>query len=585
MSAIFGDAALRWLARAKLVGAGRKQLRRLGTPAGAIFALFGVGLFGLWVTSVVITFVLGQGPQPRPELIEPGVRLGLAVLFVMALSGNVANRGLYLPGSEVERLFSAPLARADIVRYRLNAGLARASFGAVFLAVVGAVRLPYPLQAAIAALLAVAFVTVAGQGFALVLGYVEHRLSVRWIRRMGRIVFIALIAVVAGAFMLVAGELPDEVGRVDEVGSLPSEGLEGRASVYGPEQPTMAARILAHPIARILGAPFRPWSEIVVAPGLADALPWIGICTVLLLACYELVAKLPIDFRELVLDGSADVARRLRRMQRLGPGAAATEVSARAAARRVPWLFGHGPVGAVAWRKTASIWRRARSTILFALFVMALIVALNVGVLGNRTGESQLVGVFVTAILGVLYLCGGLRFDFREDVDRLGEIKAWPLGPTRLFGAMLLPEAFLVITLLLVAILAQIAIQRAPHLSQLGLALFLPPFVLLWLAIDNALFLKWPVRMVPGQDGALQNMGRAAVLLFVRGLALLVVFGVTAGAGSLTYFELLDARWEKLHAGVAGFALAWVCMWPPVALALFLGGRALRSFDPARDRP
>lgn len=585
MSGFGGDPALRWLARAKLRGVVRRQVSRLRTPAGALFALFGIGLFGLWATSVIFTFVLGRGPQLAPELVEPGVRFGLLVMLVITLAGNLANRGLYLPGAEVERVFSAPVRRSDIIRYRLNAGLGRAAFGGVFLALVAGVRLPNPIQAAAAALLAVAFVIVLGQGLALVLGYLEHRLSLRWIRGLSKVLFVAGLAGIGIGTWLFTQEIALDVGRSDEIGELTRETLERVAPKPANQVFEKFESLLLNPVVQTVTTPFKPWAELTAAPTLPKALPWFALCFALVLIAYEAVARLSLDFREMAIDGSADVARRLRRMQRLGPGASATDISSRAATRGVPWLFGRGPAGAVAWRKTASIWRRARTTITFAALVLTFVVALNVFVLGRGDSqEKQFIGAFVTAALGVLYLCGGLRFDFREEIDRLAEIKAWPMGRTKLFTAMLLPEMALVVGLLWIAIGLQVAVQRAPHPSQLGLALFLPPFVLLWLAIDNALFLKWPVRLVPGHDGALQNMGRASVLFVVRAVALGSVVALCAGGGAFSYWQLLESGFTKNRAGALAFLLAWAVLWPLLWVALWLGGRALASFDPARDR-
>ena len=46
--------------------------------------------------------------------------------------------------------------------------------------------------------------------------------------------------------------------------------------------------------------------------------------------------------------------------------------------------------------------------------------------------------------VGTLYLCAGLRFDFREDLDAMESLKAWPVRPWRVFLATLLPEVVLV---------------------------------------------------------------------------------------------------------------------------------------------
>jgi len=110
---------LRRLMALKLKGAARRQLRRLKTPTGALFALLGFGLLILWLGTTALTVFLGMREPADPEWAQPLTRVGLGILWITALTGSLAHRGLYLPPAEIERFFSAPLERADLVRYRL----------------------------------------------------------------------------------------------------------------------------------------------------------------------------------------------------------------------------------------------------------------------------------------------------------------------------------------------------------------------------------------------------------------------------------------------------------------------------------
>ena len=565
MGTLRGDPALRYLARAKLRGLLRRQQRRLKSVSGAVFALLGALMGLIWLGSLLLTIMANRGGAVPPELTEPVVRLAMALLAALSISGNITQRGLYLPPGELERLFSAPLSRSAILRYRLNTLLLRSLFGGLLVAAAAAVRLPSALPAALAGLLAVAFVTLLGQGVALLLGAIENRARAEVLRFVSRLVFLALLGLSLGVLFLAL-----TLDQMPDFRDLP--------------------RWLEHPWTERLTWPFTPWAKLATAQGPAELGLWGGVCALLLLAVYEGVARLPLDFREWVLESSQALARRLRRLQSSGTGAAATLVSARSAGRRVPWLFGRGPLGAVAWRKSAGLWRRARSTLGFSALILTLLVALSEATIGRQQAPGALISsLLTTALLGTLYLCSGLRFDFREDLDRLDAIKSWPLPPRRLFLAMLLPEWLAATLLLGLALLLQLLVGRGlpsgPIWAELlAVGLPLPLVVGLWLALDNAIFLVWPVRLVPGQDGPLQNIGRALVLLLLRGLC----FGLSAAfaAGCLWVAWGLFGQpttpvvlW--LSGALAVSAGLSVALW----LALTAGGRALRRFDPSLDKP
>jgi hypothetical protein len=565
MGFLSGDPALRYLAGGKLRGALVRQRRRLKSASGALFALVGGLLVLGWLGSLTLTIMARRGGAVPPELVEPVVRVAVALLTGLAVSGSLGQRGLYLPPGELERLFSAPLARADIVRYRLQALLLRSLFGGLLVAAAAAVRLPQALPAALAALLAVASVTVLGQGLGLLLGAFEQRAQAKFLRWISRGVFLLLLTASMGVLFLAL--------TLDQV----------------PDFRAFPAWLQQDWLKRLTW-PFTPWAKLANAAGWGQLSLWFGICLAILLALYEGAARLPIDFREWVLESSQALAQRLRRMQRSGTGAASSALSVQSATRRVPWLFGRGPFGAVAWRKSAGLWRRARTTLTISAFILALLVAISEGLVGRHLrGEQVGLALLPTLFFGTLYLCSGLRFDFREDLDRLEAVKAWPLGPGRLFVAMLLPEWLLTSLLLGLALLAQLLLAHLPlppgaWIEVLCVLVPLPLVVALWLAIDNALFLVWPVRFVPGQDGPLQNVGRGAVLMLLRGLCF-------AAAGLLAALLVFLGWWLSGRPGlvaelwITASAATILALVLSLLLALRLGTWALRRFDPAQDRP
>jgi hypothetical protein len=338
-----------------------------------------------------------------------------------------------------------------------------------------------------------------------------------------------------------------------------------------------------------IGTPFRPWARAMTATDAGGFFLWIGIATVIWVVCFELVARIPIDFRELSLDTSADIAKRLRRYGRGKTGASGWDVSKRAAARRIPWLFGRGPFGAIAWRKSCSILRKARGTLLTGALIIGLLTLvstlLDADVLGGEDRAlAGLLGPALIAMVGTMYLCAGLRFDFREDLEQMEAMKAWPMPPWRLFLATLLPEVVLVSLFVAAGITARAVFTGDLHPAQLLILAVVPLIVLTWTAIDNAVYLYAPIRYTPGQDGALHHTGRAMILMVLRMLVFGVVsLGLLAALGiSLLLEFFLDLQGPTVGSLMAGLGL--VTLLAEITVLIWIGGRMFRRFDVARDR-
>ncbi len=551
----------------KLKGSARRQLRRLKTPTGALFALLGFGLFALWLGTTALTVFLGMREPADPAWAQPLARAGLGILWITALTGSLGHRGLYLPPAEIERFFSAPLERSDLVRYRLWVHLGRALFGGLFFAFIAASRLPDPAWAAAAAFLAVITQTLLGQAAAFGLGQLEGRLPVRWLQVGARVLFVgALMTLGFGMFYLLQGQYDVPAFR----------------------------QVAEHPVVRVLTLPIEPFVQL--ATGAPDS-RWLYLLGSLayIVVLFEAVARWPVDFRELALSTSADVAKRLRRLQRGGAGASSGQARASGLFRRVPWLFGRGPLGAIAWRKTGSMFRRARATL--GLTLLVTLVCLMIGrSLVDELGASALSGGssvldggapdprpargLPVLLLGLVYLTVGLRFDFREDIDRIDQLKALPVSAAKLFWGTLLPQWAWVVLLGESAMVLLVVLAGGIDLGTGVAMLALPGALALWMALDNALFLLWPIRVIPGQEGAVQNMGRNLVLLFLRVLLFMALLALSGGLGWLGWW--LGGLWDASSPAVLAVLLGSL----PLAGFLWLTGRVgallLRRFDPSR---
>lgn len=545
----------------------RRQWRRVCTPKGAFLSLMGLALFGFWIAGLVLRVGWGDSLAVDQSHLRERNGLWAMGLTVVTFAGAFSHRGLFLPKDEIERLFSAPISRRDLIRYRLKSNAMRSLFGGLFIGLMIARSAAHPGLAFLGVLLAMQTLAISQQGLAILLGALEAPLA-KLLRRLWGIGLPLLILLFVG-FYWMDGE---DLGRL---GQWPPLVALGEWFWQSGDEP------LAHPLVGWMTWPFLPWSSMLSALSVGEFWLRFVICLGLHALLFEGIVRLPVDFRELSLDTAASVAARIKRTRR-GGGAAAGRVSKRLLAARVPWLFGRGPTGAIAWRKSGAILRKARGTLTVSSLVLGFITIVALA-LGDTQLPAYLMPVGIAGV-GTLYLCAGLRFDFRDELDRMDVIRAWPIAPRRLFVAMLLPEAALVSFLLLLCLVVHGVWRGNLGALDLGIMLVVPPVVFDWIALDNAVFLFAPVRFVAGQEGMLQNAGRGILMLLLRGsLGLLV-----GGLGGLAFF---GARWIAERAGAselwrlgAGMGALWLVLLGSSFALTRLGGFVLARFDVSRDR-
>jgi hypothetical protein len=571
---MFGHPALWLLVRLKIGGAVRAQIRRLKKPRNWIFLVLGIGLFSLWFGSVLFSGVFRQSIERTHEELILFSEIALLVMTTLTVTGAFNHRGLYLPKEEIELCFTAPVSRSDLIRYRLLTNLLRSLFAGVFFGLAVSQRLPNAGLAFAGTFVTMLTVPILGQALALLLGDAENR----WAAFAKKLPL--------RGFSIVLGALTGIGVALFFFGSMPlPENLIGPGGFLSMSGSTP----LASPWVHALLAPFRPWASMIAARDALEFLPWFVLCVAIWFAAFELTARIPVDFRELSLATSADIAKRINRIRRGGLGAASAASSKPSLSWRAPWLFGRGPFGAVAWLKLVSIVRKARGTLVFALIVVAFVSILFSSLISRgdfgTSREGLLLAAGLTAGMGTLYLCTGLRFDFRQDLERMDLIKTWPLHPALLFLANLLPEIVLVYGVLALAILVRCAIVQAFDPWIVAILAFQPLVTLAWVALDNAVYLYSPVRYTPGQEGALQHMGRSLLLTLLRmGLfsAALVIAGLPAGLVVLGLTKL--GGFDLEPALGIGALVAWMFLAALDGVLVVLGGMVLRRFDVARDK-
>ena len=556
------NSSLRMLLALKIKGKIRKQARRLRSPKGILMAGLGGLIIAGWFASLVFSTTF-RGEVFQGSDLELMVQVGAFALVAMTVTASLNHRGIYMPTEELERLLAAPVSRPDLVRYRLLASLGRYSFSGIVFGLVCMRRLPHAGYAFFGVLLSILTLPILGQFTSLLSGEVEARFGRIFKRSRLRYLHVLLIGLIAILFMafLFGEEFASQFSTFEQI-----EGL--------------TSTLATSSFVRTLVAPLTPWTSLVTASTGAQFFPWFGACLLCWFLSFELTVRLPFDFRELTLETSADVARRIRRVQRTGFGASAGKASLASIGRRVPWLFGRSPAGAMAWIKLAAILRKTRGTITVSVLIIALMTVASLLLFSDDTPGDSLKGALLVALFGTIYLCAGLRFDFRTDLDQMEAIKCWPISSRRAFFANLLPQVLLVSSLITAALVLRIAVTGGFHPALLGLFAGLPLIALAWIALDNAVFLFAPIRNIAGQEGMLQHMGRSMMLVFLRLLLAGIVFVPAFGLAFLAW-SLTGTVQQELRYAFVGSAAAFCLFLADVGL-VFLGGWALRRFDVSR---
>jgi hypothetical protein len=566
--------ALWLLAKLKFRGVFRKQYRRLKSVRGAIFAFFGLLVFGLWFSSIALSQLMPKkaGQLARGPFTAETVQLTLFFLLVFTLLSSLGFRGLFLPKEEIELIFSSPVSRRDAIRYRLITNIGRSIFGGLIVGLFAMNGSSVPLFGFVGTFIAVQTLPVLSQGVSLLVGGAESKMESRGSKIVSR------IAALVGALFYTCIVL-FLVTNAQETFSKWMQSTEtGQAFKAVMSNPTLIA----------VSSICLPWARMITATNTQDFLLWFSASIGIWLIAFEAVGRIAVDYRELSLQTSADIAKRINRIRKQG-GASGSAISRFAAGWSVPWFFGRGRFGAIAWLKTGSIVRKARGTIIISIAVLSLITIVSMVISmrpSRHGGAAQLepyLSIFV-AFFGCIYLCGGLRFDFREDLDRMEFFKTAPAPSWVVFLANITPQTVFVSLLVAVALVIKSSVTRQFHEALLLIFPSVPLLTFTWIAIDNIVFLAAPTRYVSGQDTVLQNAGRLAVMMFVRFFVLIAVAATVAVPvvlGAVVREIWPDSGGTPIVIGM----IAGLAVWFGDCVALVVAGAwRLRRFDVARDR-
>jgi hypothetical protein len=534
----------------------RRAIRGVKSVRGALLLLFTLGLLALMIGPQVVSAIVLSG---RPEMRQatdavapfaPLALLAMTLLFAFTAAGEVA---VSFTPAEVDLLFAAPFTRRELLLYKL----AKTGLALLFLSAFVSLTMLMNFRSWLA-------------------GYVGLFLS------LGMVQLVSMAAALAG--QTVTESAYTRARKIIAL-AVVIVTLAGLADVLRRAEGQDFRQILAHleasPVFRVLLAPFQVFTRTIFADAVfPDLIAWgagaLAIDAVLVIV----VLKLDANYIESAATISQKVYERIRRTRQ--GGGIAMPVGARAARLRLPpppWLAGAGPI---AWRQALLAMRTSRHMMIVTAMVVGLCAATVVfspGTARADTRSSALAGIGIGMAFYLTFIFTmQLPWAFRGDVDHIDFLKTLPLHPGMIAAGELAGGVLLLtgIQVVLFAVLA--AAAPASWSLLLAAAAFSLPFNLMLMAINNVMFLLYPVRMPTGGTLDVQMMGRMSLFMFVQFLLLIPLLGIPAALGGAAFF-VAGGSW-------LAFALtAWVVLALESVPLVAAVAWAFQRFDVSTQTP
>ena len=520
------------------------MLRGVRTPKGFTFLALGVLVCFAWLGPSLYRATRMRRADPHTvRNVAPFAILGFCVGNLFASFGEKA---VAFTAAEVDFLFPAPFSRRSLLGFKI----VKTSLGTLFTTFVFSVLLLRYSQWWVACFVGVWLTIQFMQLFAIAVVMVGQTIGERvyGVARRGVLVAVLVIVAVVAAPRL-AANLRD-----------------------GPVE--FMTRVHATTVGRLVLAPFDVFARAITAGVLfPDLVTWGGVALMIDLLMLAVVMGLDANYLETAATVSQKRYERIHRIRRGGIGGMSGGGNANLRIKPFPRFGGAGPI---AWRQLTGAIRSTRG--LLILLVIIAVPAISV-LMGHRRGDSSAASSLVGMAVWInLLLVSMLKFDFRDELDRLDLLRSLPIRPLAVASAELIAPV-LVLTLVQLLLLVAAAVSRLGDWPiLLTAAAFAVPFNLLLVGLENLLFLLFPLRSAGLIAGDMQLFGRQMVVFVCKFLLMLVALAVAATLGLVGYI-LGGKSWAIFG------AFAWVALCV-VALAMVpLLARAYARFDPSVDTP
>jgi len=534
--------ALFTLLRLHFRGRLRHSLRGARTPRGLTFLILGTLVLCAWlIPSLYRAF---RVPRADPELVRTIAPFAILGFCLSNLFASFGENAIAFTAAEVDFLFPGPFTRRSLLGYKLI----KTGLGTTFTALIFSIIFLRYGSSWIACYLGIWLTVQFMQLFAISVIMVGQTIGEQAYSgtRRALLAAVAVLAILAVAPTLAA--------------HLHSKPLEMMRQVHA----TIAGRILL--------SPFDVFAHTITA--YPSELPkWATLAFGINLLMLAIVIGLDANY----LETAATISqRRYERRQRARAGGIARLGAGSGPRFKViplPWLGGIGPI---AWRQLIGAARSSR-----ALFILLLIIGIAAGtfIFQQQGGsEASLAKLLGTVAWMNIVLISMLKFDFRDELDRLDLLRSLPIRPISVAVAELFTPVF-VLTAMQATLLIVVTFSfKGAWQFVLPAAAFAVPFNVLHVGIENLLFLMFPLRSAGLIAGDMQLFGRQMVIFLCKFLLLLVALSLAAAVGTLGYI-LGNRSWPAFG------AVAWVALSLVALGTIPLVARAYARFDPSVDTP
>ncbi len=525
-------------------GVFRRMLRDVRRPRGLAFLVLGILVITSWLGPTI--YRAAKMPRTDPGLVRTVAPFAILGFCLGNLVASFGENAVAFTGAEVDFLFPGPFSRRSLLAFKII----KSALGTIFTSLFFLVMLLRYSGSWFACILGVWLTIQFMQLFAMAIVMIGQTVGERIYSAARRGVLLAAL----GAIVIIAA--PKLMATVNH----------GPIDLMRQVHATLAGRILL--------APFDVFARTFTARTLfPDLAKWGGLALAIDGLMLAIVMGLDANYLETAATVSQRRYDRLHRARRGGIGMMTARKTAGLRVRPLPWLAGAGPV---AWRQLVGALRSSRG-LLFLLAIIA--VSASTVILSHRgNGAAALGPVIGTGIWINLLFVTMLRFDFRDELDRMDLLRSLPIRPAAIAAAELITPV-LVLTIMQGLLLAAMGIAHMMQLPfLLAAAAFTVPFNLLLAGIENLLFLMFPLRAAGLIAGDMQLFGRQMVVFFCKFLLLITGLASAAAVGIIGYI-LGNKSWPAFG------AVAWIALCFIASGMIPLLARAYSRFDPSIDTP
>ncbi|MDP9174425.1 MAG: putative ABC exporter domain-containing protein [Planctomycetota bacterium] len=536
--------ALRMLMKMHFRGKFRRMLSGVRTPRGAVFLLLGIVVLCLWLGPSI--FLAIKTPRADPQRILTVAPFSILGFCIGNLFASIGETAVAFTAAEVDFLFPGPFTRRQLLTYKIG----KTALGTIFTAIVFTFILLKYCSWWLACIVGIWLTVQFMQLFAMTVMMIGQTLGERLYSAARRGAVILVLAVVAIAV------LP----------RLAVAMREGPVELMRQVHATLAGKILL--------APFDVFARTLIASTAQSLAIWGTTALAIDLLLFATVIGLDSNYLETAATVSQRRYERQQRFRRTG-GVMAMGSSGGTKLRvpSLPFLAGVGPI---AWRQLTTAIRSSRGLL---LLIGIIVFSAGAMIWENRGEVASSLGPFVGLIVWVnVVVVSMLKFDFRDELDRLDFLRSLPISPLAVAaGELVAPVLVLtaVQALLLIAVATSI---RGAAIIVVPAAAFAVPFNVLLVAIENLLFLMFPLRAAGLIAGDMQLFGRQMVVFLCKFILLVVAATVASVFGTIGYI-LGGKSWPVF--GV----FAWVALCAVTLGILPLLSHAYSRFDPSIDTP